>query len=80
LADLATVAPLRVDPGQAADIVWPTNAPGLYQLLVGQCGWLPEPYKRFLADAWHRCSSPGKPPMDGGGIVPAMTVRSRPPS
>ncbi len=53
-ADLAAVATLRVDPGEAADIVWATNAPELYQLLVGQRGWTPERYERFLADTWHR--------------------------
>jgi AcrR family transcriptional regulator len=53
-ADLATVTALRVDPGEAADIVWATNAPELYQLLVGQRGWSPERYEHFLADAWRR--------------------------
>jgi sulfite reductase alpha subunit-like flavoprotein len=54
VADLATVAALRVDPGDAADIVWATNAPELYQLLVSQQGWNPERYEHFLADAWRR--------------------------
>jgi AcrR family transcriptional regulator len=54
VADLATVAPLRVDLGQAADIVWATNAAEMYQLLVGQRGWTPQRYERFLADTWHR--------------------------
>jgi AcrR family transcriptional regulator len=54
VADIATVAALRVDPGDAADIVWATNAPELYQLLVGQRGWSPERYEHFLADAWRR--------------------------
>jgi AcrR family transcriptional regulator len=53
-ADLAAVAALRVDLGEAADIVWATNAPELYQLLVGQRGWSPERYEHFLADAWCR--------------------------
>ena len=53
-ADLAAVASLRVDPGDAADIIWATNAPELYQLLVGQQGWSPERYEHFLADTWHR--------------------------
>jgi AcrR family transcriptional regulator len=39
VADLAAVATFRVDLGEAADIVWATNAPELYQLLVGQRGW-----------------------------------------
>jgi AcrR family transcriptional regulator len=53
-ADLAAVGELRVDVDEAADIVWATNAPELYQLLVGQRGWTPERYERFLADAWRR--------------------------
>src|ERR1700690_4273008 len=41
-ADLAEVSSLRVDPADAADIIWATNAPELYQLLVTQRGWNPE--------------------------------------
>src|SRR6266567_3075743 len=52
--DLAAVAPLRVEPGVAADIVWATNAPELYQLLISQRGWTPERYEEFLADTWQR--------------------------
>ena len=54
VADLAAVAPLRLNPGQAADIVWATNAAEMYQLLVGQRGWTAERYQRFLADTWQR--------------------------
>jgi len=54
VADLATAAPLRLDLDDAADIVWATNAAELYQLLVGQRGWSPQRYQRFLADTWHR--------------------------
>jgi hypothetical protein len=54
VADLAAVAPLRLDPGQAADIVWATNATKLYQLLVGQRGWTPRRYQDFLIDTWQR--------------------------
>jgi AcrR family transcriptional regulator len=53
-ADLAAVTSLRVDPADAADIIWATNAPELYLLLVGQRGWSPERYEHFLADAWRR--------------------------
>ncbi len=59
VADLATVTTLRVDPGEAADIIWATNAPELYQLLVAQRGWTPERYEHFLADAWRRLLLPG---------------------
>lgn len=54
VADLAAAAPLRLDPLQAADVVWATNATEMYQLLVGQRGWSPERYERFLADTWQR--------------------------
>jgi hypothetical protein len=45
---------LRLDPGEAADIVWATNSAEMYQLLVGQRGWTPQRYERFLADTWER--------------------------
>jgi AcrR family transcriptional regulator len=54
VADLAATAPLRLPPGEAADIVWATNAAEMYQLLVGQRGWSPQRYERFLADTWQR--------------------------
>ena len=54
VADLATAAPLRLDPDQAADIVWATNSAEMYHLLVGQRGWSPQRYERFLADTWRR--------------------------
>jgi AcrR family transcriptional regulator len=54
VADLAAAAPLRLDPDQAADIVWATNATEMYQLLVGQRGWSPQQYEHFLADTWRR--------------------------
>ena len=54
VADLASVHPLRLDPGPAADIVWATNAAEMYQLLVGQRGWSPQRYEHFLADTWRR--------------------------
>jgi AcrR family transcriptional regulator len=54
VANLATAGPLRLDLDEAADIVWATNAPELYQLLARQRGWSPQRYERFLADTWHR--------------------------
>jgi AcrR family transcriptional regulator len=53
-ADLAAAAPLRVDVDRAADIVWATNSPELYLLLVGQRGWTASAYEQFLVDAWTR--------------------------
>ena len=58
VADLATVTPLRLDPGEAADIIWATNAAELYQLLVRQRGWSPQRYERFLTDTWRRLLLP----------------------
>jgi hypothetical protein len=54
VADLAAAGTLRVNPADAADIVWATNAPELYQLLVAQRGWTPDRYEDFLADTWQR--------------------------
>jgi len=59
VADLAAVTPLRLDPGQAADIIWATNAAETYQLLVGQRGWSPSQYQSFLTDTWQRLLLPG---------------------
>jgi AcrR family transcriptional regulator len=54
IANLASVHPLRLDADEAADIVWATNAPEFYQLLVGQRGWTPQRYEHFLAGTWRR--------------------------
>ena len=54
VADLAAAASLRLDQGEAADIVWATNSAEMYQLLVGQRGWTPQRYERFLTDTWRR--------------------------
>jgi AcrR family transcriptional regulator len=53
-ADVAAVATLRTSIDEAADVVWATAAPELYLLLVGQRGWAPRRYERWLADAWER--------------------------
>jgi AcrR family transcriptional regulator len=58
VADLATVTALRIDPRQAADVIWATNAAELYQLLVGQRGWTPQRYQQFLSDTWRRLLLP----------------------
>ena len=54
VADLAAAGSLRLDQGEAADIVWATNSAEMYQLLVGQRGWTPQRYERFLSDTWQR--------------------------
>jgi hypothetical protein len=53
VTDVVTAALLRLDPGQAADIVWATDAGELYQVLVGQRGWTSHRYKRFLDETWY---------------------------
>jgi AcrR family transcriptional regulator len=39
---------------QVADLVWVTNSPDVYQLLVQDRGWTSEHYQAWLADAWRR--------------------------
>ncbi len=36
---------------RAADILWTLNHPNVYQLLVGERGWTPAQFERWLADA-----------------------------
>jgi AcrR family transcriptional regulator len=45
-------AGLTIDEG--ADIVWATNSPELYVLLVVERGWTIDRYRRWLADTWCR--------------------------
>jgi AcrR family transcriptional regulator len=40
-----------LDAGRARDIVWALISPQLYQMLVGERGWPPEEYERWLAKA-----------------------------
>jgi AcrR family transcriptional regulator len=60
VADLAEAGGLR--PGlpldEAADTVWATNSPDVFVLLVGERGWSPERYERWLADSWRRLLLP----------------------
>jgi AcrR family transcriptional regulator len=60
VADLAEAGRLR--PGlpldEAADTVWATNSPDVFVLLVGERGWSPERYERWLADSWRRLLLP----------------------
>lgn len=39
-----------LDVATAADILWALNHPNLYGLLVGERGWAPERYERWLGD------------------------------
>jgi len=53
-ADLAATGRLRVGAREAADVIWATNSPELYLLLVHDRGWPIEQYERWLADSWCR--------------------------
>ncbi len=54
--DLVSTGQIRSDLtlDQVADLVWVTNSPDVYQLLVQDRGWTPEHYQAWLADSWHR--------------------------
>ncbi len=39
---------------RVADVIWATNGPELYTLLVDQRGWPPAELAAWLADAWVR--------------------------
>jgi hypothetical protein len=56
ITDLASTGSLRQDisPQQAADVIWATNSPEFYILLVEDRRWDPDHYARWLADAWRR--------------------------
>ena len=53
---LASVGALRADLSAelAADVVWATNSPEFYRLLVVERGWRAETFEGYLADAWQR--------------------------
>jgi AcrR family transcriptional regulator len=55
-AELAATGALRPELSveEVADVLWSMNSPELYLLLVGQRGWDPDRYQRWLADAWQR--------------------------
>ena len=53
-AELEATGDLAVDPEVAADIIWATNAPELYLLLVDKRGWSSEQYSEWLRDTWVR--------------------------
>jgi AcrR family transcriptional regulator len=51
-AELHATGALAVDPEVAADIIWATNAPELYLLLVEKRRWSPAQYSDWLRDTW----------------------------
>jgi AcrR family transcriptional regulator len=42
----------ELDVDRATDIIWTLNHPDVWQLLVGERGWTPEEFERWLADAF----------------------------
>ncbi len=54
--DLAATGQLRheLDPDEVADVIWATNSPEFYCLLVEDRGWPPERFEQWLADTWCR--------------------------
>jgi hypothetical protein len=55
-AELRATGELRDDrtDDQIADIIWSTNAPEYWDLLVRERGWTPEQFTTHLADTWIR--------------------------
>jgi AcrR family transcriptional regulator len=53
-ADVASAAPLRLAPEEAADVVWATNSPEFFLLLVRDRGWPVERFRHWLAETWKR--------------------------
>ena len=53
-AELAATGDLAVTVDEAADVIWATNSPELYLLLVDQRGWTAEAYSTWLAESWQR--------------------------
>ena len=60
VAEVAAAGGLRagVTVDEAADFVWATNAPEFYLLLVGERGWDPERFERWLTELWVRTLLP----------------------
>ncbi|MFI6982856.1 TetR/AcrR family transcriptional regulator [Embleya sp. NPDC050154] len=54
--DLAATGQLRpeLDPDEVADVIWATNSPEFYCLLVEDRRWPPERFEQWLADTWCR--------------------------
>jgi AcrR family transcriptional regulator len=53
-ADLAAAAPLRLDRSEVADVIWATNSPEFFLLMVRDRGWTVERFQRWLAETWKR--------------------------
>lgn len=60
VGELATAGGLRPGVGidEAADLVWATNAPEFYLLLVEERGWHPDRFEHWLVELWCRALLP----------------------
>lgn len=56
VADLETTGRLREDVtcNEAADVIWATNSPEFFMLMVEERGWSPDRFERWLAQSWIR--------------------------
>ena len=54
--ELANTGQLRaeIDVEEVADVIWATNSPEFYLLLVSERGWAPERFETWLAQTWCR--------------------------
>lgn len=60
IAEVAEAGGLRdgISLDEAADLVWATNSPEFYLLLVRDCGWAPDRFEHHLAELWQRMLLP----------------------
>jgi AcrR family transcriptional regulator len=53
-ADLASTGRLHVGVEEAADVIWATNSPEFFLLMVRDRGWEPERFQAWLAATWRK--------------------------
>jgi len=53
-ADLARTGRLRVGIEEAADVIWATNSPEFFLLMVRDRGWDPERFEAWLTATWKK--------------------------
>jgi AcrR family transcriptional regulator len=65
IESLAATGAMRrdLDVAGATDVIWTLNHPAVWALLVGERGWSPDRFERWLGDAF--CRELLGPPLDG---------------
>ncbi|WP_338178907.1 helix-turn-helix domain-containing protein [Candidatus Dormiibacter inghamiae] len=53
-ANIASTGRLQVEIEEAADVIWATNSPEFFLLMVRDRGWEPERFQAWLAATWKR--------------------------